>query len=107
MMTTPSPSKAYLELFEAIVKAVPECLNREWNVTDPNLEDVLKASIGKIGDLALAANWPGVFIYRYPNKDEFCYWHLGYSLEWHRENAPETVLFLHSLLCVQKSATST
>lgn len=26
-------------------------------------------------------------------------WHLGHSLEWHRDNAPETITFLHSLLC--------
>ncbi len=27
------------------------------------------------------------------------YWTLGKSLEWHRDNAPEAITFLHSLLC--------
>lgn len=26
-------------------------------------------------------------------------WHLGHDLAWHRDNAPETIDFLHSLLC--------
>lgn len=26
-------------------------------------------------------------------------WHLGHDLSWHRDNAPETIAFLHSLLC--------
>lgn len=28
-----------------------------------------------------------------------CKWYLGHDLSWHRDNAPETIEFLHSLLC--------
>lgn len=61
------------------------------------LEDVLRATNGI---------WMGVSHTGYMARMNFTsllpggeYWHLGHDLEWHKENAPETILFLHSLLC--------
>lgn len=119
---TPSsktPQAMYDELVAKIVEAVPEagyCKCGGWLCAErgsqrPNLEDVLralddkvlvKANSGEIcyldygseeGDEPFISNsW---FIH---GKVFLPQWHLGQSLSWHRDNAPETIAFLHSLL---------
>ncbi len=124
-MPKPSTASAYDELVAAIGQAVSDigvhCFTEnvgmhtvcEWcklkattnnldsicGVSRPiTLEDVLRAippfvirvcsGTGQIVDHT--KTWEGV---------SPCSWHLGQDLAWHRDNAPETIMFLHSLLC--------
>lgn len=68
------------------------------------LEDVLRAlprgwSVDNDGDF-----WEyGIQGYQCRSRQGFdgAEWHLGHDLAWHRDNAPETITFLHSLLSQQ------
>lgn len=109
----------YDELVAAIVKAVPgieeDRRRREkmfgkfdddgeekiYSLRPITLEDVLQTIEQNTDDLTLAVGTCGRFwevskgnIWR-PE-----IWHLGHDLSWHRDNAPETIDFLHSILCV-------
>lgn len=112
---TPEQQRQYDELVAAIVRAVPECRDGgkchccnldpcdhsttgcPWLIgRTPGLEDVLRATNGI---------WMGVSHTGYMARMNFTsllpggeYWHLGHDLAWHRDNAPETIKFLHSLL---------
>ena len=114
----PKAAAKYEVVVAAIVKAVPEIW--EWQPTVNNkqnygnrpitLEDVLRAvhkpedifdrlHVGlKHGEgliyLSLHSRTRGAAI-TINGVD----WHLGHDLAWHRDNAPETIDFLHSILC--------
>lgn len=118
MTATPSPQAMYNAVVDAIVKAVPEILQsfvvtesfRSDGSLDPTktelrqrpitLEDVLRAirdvhglhASSKVSATPLGA----LFGTAWSRSD--CEWHLGRSLEWHRDNAPETIAFLYPLL---------
>jgi hypothetical protein len=122
---TTTPQAMYEELVAAIVKAVPEIDVRKCAFCDRvlkqdgfcdacgspktkhfrfrpiTLEDVLLW----VGTLNLAKHfivlpsgnmylWDGLgMLSTDPNK-----FHLNKTLEWHRDNSPETIAFLHSIL---------
>ena len=123
-------SRKYDELVAAIVKAVPWKLNDKDGLAfekrihhddqvleQPNrpitLEDVLRASYA----IGRPPHWDNpsprlnvdstglLFFFEYretPEKQPNVEWHLGHDLAWHRDNAPETIAFLHSLLTPSK-----
>jgi hypothetical protein len=115
----PASARQYEELVQAIVKAVPEIEYEKRSrraVFGPEypygrkrffikerlrrpitLEDVLRTA----RETSLTVDVDGFFALD-SKTDEHNYWHLGHSLEWHRDNAPETIQFLYSLLCPKK-----
>jgi hypothetical protein len=125
MPQNPSPTgktlqEKYEELVAAIQKAVPELRMsdeeaRTWidihgkpvpPSRDIILEDVLRALQAKFKvngwmnpkdeeekSISLAA-YDGAVLQICGN------WKMGHSLEWHLEHSPETILFLHSIICV-------
>lgn len=104
-------SAKYDELVAAIVRVVPECATREWNAghgssdegwypANPTLEDVLRTVKEKVGLYQTTTHPMSPIAMLLGTVDFHCVteWRLGHSLEWHRDNAPETISFLHSLL---------
>ena len=105
-----SSAQKYEEVVAAIVKAVP-CSGGLGADTGKyflfngrgTLEDVLRA-------MQVRRNYPEIsfglskvmIIKRYSlvthDVETLAEWHLGKSLEWHRDNAPAVIDFLHSLL---------
>lgn len=66
------------------------------------IEDVLRSNVSRQGHRDLAVDESGHFWVRHEhgwNWQGEITWLLGHDLAWHKENAPETILFLHSLLC--------
>ena len=72
------------------------------------LEDVLRAHWNSLSvdqarkEPQLCITRSGLFFYfeyrTTPDKQPNVEWHLGHDLSWHRDNAPETITFLHQLL---------
>lgn len=108
--------EAYEKLVSAIVKAVPEKerIDRCYSTRKcacgvridehlnwvPCLEDVLRAIKDRHG-LHASSKVPAtplgaLFGTAWSRSDSE--WHLGHDLAWHRDNAPETIRFLHSLI---------
>lgn len=63
------------------------------------LEDVLRTLDAKEKWICVLANgqfapFSGSTFY-----PDLVKWNLGHSLEWHRDHTPQTITFLHSLLC--------
>ncbi len=115
MTPTSSIQRQYDELVAAIVKAVPEIIERpkvycevcdEWSYRDEaiRLEDVLRAvREARQKDVHTQATGKKMYfkdIWGEGLDQNTPLWHLGLDLAWHRDNAPETITFLHSLLCV-------
>lgn len=124
LMNKTTEVSAYEELVAAIVKAVPQirravctgCTSDVHAERCPNcpkhfvavslrpitVEDVLRA-IHKSQTSPIGVCTSGEFL----DCDDECNnlrgidirWHFGHSLEWHRDNAPETIAFLHSVIC--------
>ncbi len=122
-MTTQEKAAAYEELVAAIVRAVPEivqhlavrkggvtyckfCGTEDWDAEEMEpcsrpitLEDVLRALPFWVVQIVIGKDGHEAF-FRDPDGDlSQSYWHLGHDLAWHRDNAPETIAFLRSLLC--------
>lgn len=104
MNPTPSIQRQYDELCEAIISSVPEIQEIEagkkftqtgMRLRPITLEDVLMA-IFQI-DNSFVVDSGGQFWTL--NEDVAAKWNLGHDLAWHRDNAPETISFLHSFLC--------
>lgn len=113
-------AEKYDELVAAIVKAVPEiyetargpichshtscafhCHGRPIiAVNRPiTLEDVLRA-LGEnyaVGGDGRIREWNGAGD-GWTLKERYYKWHLGHDLAWHRDNAHQTIFFLHGLL---------
>jgi len=102
--TSSALDKAYSELVAAVVKAVPEIGENktednaygippyEINARPITLEDILRAIDSQHNKNILYAQAG----YLASNENG---WTLGHDLAWHKENAPETITFLHTLLC--------
>lgn len=107
----------YEELVAAIVKAVPEivtfqhsrncscrCGGKQRNLRPITLDDVLMAMNKKwrYRLLMVEGFWKVDPMEQTYNKDRISVldrWSLGHSLEWHRDNAPETIDLLRNLIC--------
>lgn len=64
------------------------------------LEDVLRALPTFNFRESSGSTEEGTLFLSFDNLEPYgnFYWHLGKSLEWHRDSKPETILFLHTLL---------
>jgi hypothetical protein len=96
-------TSAYTSLVEKIVKAVPEIatnngfldMEQRWDITYRNIgiADVLRVMRKKRRpDYSMLVSKLLVTL-------SDCQWHLDHdSLEWHRDHAPESILFLDSVI---------
>lgn len=108
-------SKLYEELVAKIVEAVPGIETGLHSLN--NFDAEYFPSLGKtkiprpitLEDILLSLESPtffsdpssvedGELYLRFDFDGKAMLWHLGHSLSWHRDNAPETIRFLHSLL---------